>query len=129
MHFMGNLLLLQKQVIMSIITIYNVTIDTDIIVGVGPLMRIQRVNDPLAMVHQQATYKFDIFTKHYILSISTDTLSFFGGPGSSQYEDSKRDYSCIKAAWELLRNNMRDGYPLDLGWDKLNEENSPEMPT
>lgn len=102
---------------MPIIKVFNVFIDTDIIVGIGPMLKIQRV-DPMAMAYQEMTFKFDLYTKHYIIPITTDPLSFQGRAG----DRSKNEYHRIKAAFELLCSNMKNRVPLDLGWGKLDTD-------
>lgn len=108
---------------MSVITLYNVIIDTSVIVGVGPLLKIQR-NDVQAIAYRELLFKFDLHTVNYTIVVSTDPLSFDG----IAKEKSIKEYERIKEAWEQISDNMRLGYPLDAGFEDLNEDKDSEMP-
>ena len=107
---------------MAIIKVYNVFIDSDIIVGIGPLLQIRRM-DPMADIYKEMTFKFDLYTKCYIVPISTDPLSFQGKAG-----EAKREYQRIRASWELLSSNMKERIPLDLGWQDLDKDTETPPP-
>ena len=111
---------------MPIIKVFNVFIDTDIIVGIGPLLRIQR-NDIHAAAYNELTFRFDLYTKYYTISVTTDLLAF-PGKGSSTHTDSVNEYSRIRSAWELLCHNMKERIPLDLGWHDLEKDTETPPP-
>jgi hypothetical protein len=105
---------------MPAITIYNTVIDTKVIVGIGPFVRIQR-NDMQAQAYKELTFKFELYTLHYIVEISTHPLSF--DSGSKQH--SQLQYDHIRAVWEQLRDNLTRGWDLDVGWDKEGNLSKP----
>lgn len=92
---------------MALITVYNVVIDTKVIVGIGPLLRIRR-NDPHAMAYNELSFKFELYTQHYPITIATDPLSFDG----TSKESSKLEYERIREAWDDLKSRLIAGWSL-----------------
>jgi len=87
------------------IEIYNVTIDQNEIIGVGPFM-IKRTADPVvAQLYNDRTYYFTVYTKKYHFIVSTDLLSF-----TTEFaESSKSERGAILQAHKALRNCLISG--------------------
>lgn len=97
---------------MAVIDIFNIVIDTKVIVGIGPLMRIQR-NDIHAQAYKELSFKFDLYTLYYTITVDTGPLSFDG----MAEKLSGQQYNRIHKEWKQLRDNMTAGCDLAKGFN------------
>ena len=86
---------------------YNVLIDKGEIIGVGPFMQKRPTDPAMAMLYREAVFQFDVYTRHYIITVSTDWLKFT--PDSK--DASNVEYEKIKAVWEELWRDLELGMP------------------
>ena len=80
------------------IEIYNVVLLPEIIVGVGPLLRVV-TTDPISIARKELRLQFDLYCTHYRTVITTDVLSF----DSLDKERSDKEAAWIREAWENIR--------------------------
>jgi hypothetical protein len=90
------------------IEIYNVVIQPETIIGVGPL--VQTFKPEPVLGHKELRYQFDLYFLNYRTVITTDPLD---------QENSERELSRIRRDWEHLRENLVYGYPMDTGFSVL----------
>jgi hypothetical protein len=96
------------------IAVYNVVLQPEIIVGVGPLVKVLKT-DLISVAHKEVRFEFDLYTYHYRITITTDPLSFeTRSKGASEAEVDK-----IRDVWERLRENLAQGYPIETGFPTL----------
>lgn len=105
------------------IAVYNVVLKSEIIVGVGPLCRVQR-NDVVAMAHRELRFQFDLYCTNYRITITTDPLSF-DGPAK---DASAVEYDKIREVWERIRENLANDLPMDTGFGSLASLTPKSMP-
>lgn len=96
------------------IEIYNVVLRPEIIVGVGPLVRTVNT-DPVSIARRELRLQFDLYCTHYRTVITTDVLSF----DSLDKERSDKEAARIREAWEMLRFNLANDYPMETGFPIL----------
>jgi len=96
------------------IAVYNVVLQPEIIVGVGPLVRVVKP-DLVSVAHQEMRFQFDLYTYHYRITITTDPLSF----GTRSKDASEIEVAKIQEAWERIRENLAQGFPLETGFPLL----------
>lgn len=96
------------------IEIYNVVLQPEIIVGVGPLVRTVH-QDPLSLARKELRLQFDLYCYHYRVTITTDVLSFDG----LDKDNSNKEAARIREAWEMLRFNLANNNEMGTGFPQL----------
>lgn len=90
--------------------LYNVTIDLNYVVGCGPLMSKQPSDQVSAMLYRRQCFYFELYTRGYIITVSTDWLSFLD---EADKEKSTVEYEKLKAAYDVLLTHLEGGPDLD----------------
>lgn len=82
--------------------IYNIWIDPRYIIGCGDLLQ-KTPTDPVARMYRSAKIYFEVYTRYYAVTVSTDDLSFLG----EREKESQGEYEKIRNAWVELRDHLQ----------------------
>ncbi len=82
--------------------LYNILIDKKLIKGVGPLMQKLPSDKVQATLYREAKFYFEVYTRNYVLTVSTDWLSF----NPDKKDASTDEYEKFKEVWLKLWNDL-----------------------